>query len=105
MNTQDYLNAVREKLQLPSDYALQTPLGLTKQQLSRYRTGKDSLSDDLAIRVAAILEKPAYEVFVDMHVEKAKSPEARASWTALMEKISKSFKDLLPGFGPRQHYV
>jgi transcriptional regulator with XRE-family HTH domain len=95
MNTGEYLDAVRQALNLPSDYALQKPLELSKSQLSKYRTGRESLSDATALRVAEILGIAPAKVLVDMHIQKSKSPELRAAWSAAMEKISASFKTLL----------
>jgi len=108
MKPSEYLDQARKELGLPSDYALQKPLQLSKQQLSKYRNDQDAFSDEVAIRIATVLELPVWRVLVDMHTFRAKSPEARAAWVDVMgamEKISKSFKDLLLGCGPRQHYV
>jgi transcriptional regulator with XRE-family HTH domain len=105
MNTIDYLDAIRKKLNLPSDYALQRPLGVSKSQLSKYRTGRDYLSDDVAIRVAHILDVNSGKVLLDMHIERSRTPELRAAWVELMEKISLSFTDLLLGSGPRQRLI
>lgn len=102
MKTPEYLDLVRMTLGVPSDYALQKPLGVTKQQLSRWRTGADSLSDAMAVRVAELTGVPAERVLVDAHIEKAKTPEEKAVWTALMEKISKGFETLLLGTSPRR---
>ena len=100
MKTSEYLDAVREKLHLPSDYALQKPMGVSKAQLSRYRNGLDSLSDAMAVRVAEILQKDAGKVLIDMHMERSKTPEIRAAWADIMEKISEGFKTLLLGTSP-----
>ena len=97
MNTPEYLDLARTKLGLPSDYALQKPLGVSKAQLSRWRTGLDSLSDAMAVRVAGLCGLPAERVLLDAHFEKAKTPEEKAAWKAIMEKISASFKPLLSG--------
>jgi hypothetical protein len=101
MKTAEYLDLVRETLHLPSDYALQKPLGVSKSQLSAYRTGKESLSDVMAQRVSEICQIPLGKVLLDVHMEKSKSPELRAAWQGIMEKISESFKDLLLGRSPR----
>lgn len=101
MKTTEYLDLVREKLHLPSDYALQKPLGITKSQISNYRTGRDSLSDAMVLRVAEICQLDAVKVLLDMHIERAKTPEMRAAWATALEKISASFIDLLSGCAPR----
>lgn len=95
MNTTEYLDAVRAKLSLPSDYALQKPLGVTKQLISKYRTGAEVLSDAMAIRVAEILGIDAARVLLDAHIERSKTPEVRAAWVGMMEKFSASFRSLL----------
>lgn len=100
MNTQEYLDLVRAKLGLPSDYALQKPLGVSKAQVSNYRTGKDALSDVMALRVAELTGVPVAQVLLDAHIERSKSPAVRAAWIGVMEKISLSFNNLLLGRGP-----
>ena len=103
MNTHQYLDALRKKLDLPSDYALQKPLAVSKAQLSNYRTGKDSMSDAMALRVAEILGLDTAKVLLDMHIERSKTPEIRAAWMAMMatmEKFSESFLKLLSGASP-----
>jgi plasmid maintenance system antidote protein VapI len=100
MNTMEYLDLVRKKLDLPSDYALQKPLGVSKSQLSKYRTGNDSMSDAMAMRVAEVCGLPAAKVLLDMHIERSKTPEIKAAWASIMEKISSGFETLLLGVSP-----
>lgn len=100
MNTPEYLDMIRATLRLPSDYALQKPLQVSKTQVSNYRNGREFFSDGIAVRVAALTGLPAERVLVDAHIEKAKTPEERAVWTAILEKISKSFKNHLSGCWP-----
>lgn len=95
MNTKEYLDLVRRRLDLPSDYALQKPLAVSKSQLSKYRTGNDSLSDAMALRVAEICGIDVAKVLLDMHIERSKTPEIRAAWAGLMEKFSASFNALM----------
>ncbi len=91
MRTPEYLDLAREKLSLPSDYALQKPLGVTKQLISRYRTGKETLSDNIAMKIAFLTGLRAERVLIDAQIEKAKTPEERQAWESIMEKISASF--------------
>lgn len=100
MRTPEYLDLARQQLGLPSDYALQKPLGVTKQQLSRWRTGVDSFSNGVALRIAELTSLQAERVLIDAQIEKAKTPEEKAVWRAILEKISKSFKPLLLGRWP-----
>jgi hypothetical protein len=101
LKTTEYLDLVRATLDLPSDYALQKPLGITKSQISYYRTGRDSLSDALVVRVAEICQLDVVKVLLDMHIERSKTPEIRAVFATALEKISASFINLLSGCAPR----
>lgn len=83
MTTADYLDAVKSRLLLPSDYALQNVIGASRQQISRYRTGKDYLGDDVALRVAEILDVPPGRVLADVAAERAKSDAVREVWRRL----------------------
>jgi len=97
LKTPEYLDLARQKLTLPSDYALQKPLGVTKQQLSRWRTGVDSFSNVAALRIAELTGLRAERVLVEAQLEKAKTPEERAVWESILEKISTSFNRHLLG--------
>ena len=93
--TADYLDAVKEKLHLPSDYALAKYWEVSKQDISEYRSGKRTLGDDRAIAVARILGINPAEPLICSHAERAKSIEAKQVWAGLMEKISLGFESLL----------
>lgn len=56
----------------------------------------------MAMRVAEICGLEPSRVLLDMQIERSKTPEARAAWMALMEKISASFTNLLLGYGPHE---
>lgn len=105
MNTLEYLQAVKKKLGIESDYALAQRLGITRSAVSNFQRGKGIFGDDIALSVAQILDLNPLIVIAQANAERAATPEMRARWMGVMEKISASFKDLLPGFGPRQHYV
>jgi hypothetical protein len=54
----------------------------------------------MALRVAEVLDIDPAKVLLDMHIERSKTPEIRAAWAAVMEKISEGFKTLLSGTSP-----
>lgn len=105
MNTLEYLQAVKKKLGIESDYALAMRLGITRSAVSHFQRGKGIFGDDVALAVAQILDLNPLVVIAQANAERAATPEMRDRWMGVMEKFSASFKDLLPGFGPRQHYV
>jgi hypothetical protein len=104
--TAEYLDAVKEALKLPSDYALAKHWGVSKQDVSEYRAGKRTMGEDRAIEVAAILGIDPAEPLIASHAERAKSDQARQIWHALFDKIHEGFLTLLPlaktgrGFSP-----
>jgi transcriptional regulator with XRE-family HTH domain len=85
--TSEILDAVRAKTGAPSDYALRLYLGVTRQQISKYRNGHDVLSDDVAIRIAEILEVEPLLVLATVHAERSRSETAKKTWTGIIDKL------------------
>lgn len=54
--TVDFLDALRARLGLTSDYQLHQLLGVSRAHISHYRHGRDVLSDDMAVKVAELLD-------------------------------------------------
>lgn len=97
--TLDFLDAVKARHGLPSDYALAKKLGVTHQMISRYRTGKELLGDLSAIKVASLLEIDSGIVMAAVHAERAKSDQERTAWNAIFEKLGGIAAALLIGIG------
>lgn len=100
MNTTEYLQAVKTRLDITSDYALAARLGITRSAVSRLQQGGVSFSDDVALTIAEILNLNPLVVIASANAERAKTPEQRARWSGVMEKFSLSFNALLLGRGP-----
>lgn len=100
MNTIEYLQAVKSRLGITSDYALAAKLGITRSAISKLQQGGVSFSDDVALSVAEILGVHPFTVIAQANAERAKTPEQRARWSGVMEKFSVSFLNLLLGSGP-----
>lgn len=93
--TIQFLDAVKEKLGIESDYALAKRLGFPFSTMSNYRTGRRILDDDAALSVALALDIHPFEVIAAANVERAKTPEQAARWSGVMEKFAVSFNTLL----------
>lgn len=102
MNTIEYLQAVKTRLDITSDYALAARLGITRSAVSKLQQGGVSFSDDVALTIADILNVHPLQVIAAANAERAKTPEQRARWSGVMEKFSLSFNSLLLGASPRQ---
>lgn len=87
MKARDYLDAIKARHQLPSDYAAAKALGVTRTSVSRYRNGSDTFADTVAIRVAELLDMDPAEVLIDCQMERAPDPATRAAWGALLARL------------------
>jgi len=87
-STVQYLDAVRERLDLPSDYATAKALGVTRAAVSKYRLGH-SLPDDLVCaKIAEILGVETLEVIAAINYQRSKSDDARALWESIWGKAA-----------------
>jgi transcriptional regulator with XRE-family HTH domain len=98
MKTVQYLDAVKARFGLVSDYSVAKKLGFTQTAVSQYRHGRRFFDDDAALIVAQVLDLEPIVVIAAANAERAKTPEAKARWESLMEKFSApvtSFRNLL----------
>lgn len=86
--TADYLDALRVKFNVPSDYALFKPTGWSRQHVSRYRTLNGSFDDATAAKVAAWLDIPLAQVLIDMNGQRAKDKEVKSAWESLAKSLA-----------------
>lgn len=94
MNTNYYLDRIAKKLISEggsgSDYALAKAIGITRQAISRYRKGHGGFDDEVAIRVAQILDLPPAQVLVDVMSERTNSPEVRRILRDLVKQMGRA---------------
>lgn len=85
--TVELLDALKLKTGAASDYALAPILGVTRASVSNWRTGKDTFSDSMAIKVAEMLDLDAGIVLVSINGERAKTETQKAMWASMFEKL------------------
>lgn len=102
MLTIEYLDAVKAKLSLPSDYALAKALGVVTSSIIAYRGGRSAMGIEVSMRVGEILGIDGHTVYADGQIERAKNGEQAAFWKTISEKFSESFTNLLLGYGPHE---
>lgn len=84
--TREYLDAVKEKLNLPSDYAAAKALCVTRATVSKWRLGL-SVPDDLACaRIADALGIEPIEVIAATQFERSSDEQARRLWEGIWGK-------------------
>ena len=85
--TVELLDEVKRRHGLTSDYQLHQRLGVTRAQISKYRTGRDYLSEETAVKVADMLQLERGVVLAWIAGERAKMPSARDAWRVLAERL------------------
>lgn len=86
--TVEFLDAIKEKHQLPSDYALAKKLGTSRQVISRYRNLKEGFGEEMALKVAALLEMPSGYILSCIAEERTKCPQVKAAWQKVAEALA-----------------
>lgn len=88
MNTTlEFLDALKARHSVQSDYATAKLLGVTQQCVSTWRNKRSFFDDSTAIQVGKLLEiDPAY-VVACVHAERAKKDEEKAVWREIIEKF------------------
>lgn len=99
--TVDYLDAIKRKQGLPSDYALAKALGITRESVSGLRKGASGMGIETALKAGEILGIDGHTIYAAGQIERAKKPEVRDFWMAVSEKFSMGFDYLIPRVHPR----
>jgi plasmid maintenance system antidote protein VapI len=88
--TLEFLDAIKARHSVPSDYALAKFLGVSRQAVGHYRNTRDYLGPDVAVRVAKLLDlDPAY-VLICTQAERERSESARPVWQGLAARLEAS---------------
>ena len=97
--TIEFLDELKAKYGLKSDYAIAKMLGCGNSRISNYRSKRSTLGDDEAIEIAEKLGiSPAY-VLACVHFERANSDPQKAVWRNIMEKFGGIAAALFMGLG------
>jgi len=88
MRTVEYLDAVRAHLGLTSDYQLAKVLKVRGSAVVNWRKGRSNLADDVAVRVAELLQLDPARVLADMAAERSSSEAVRAIWSRVAATLS-----------------
>ncbi|WP_175784544.1 helix-turn-helix domain-containing protein [Burkholderia ambifaria] len=90
--TAQWLDAIKDHLSLPSDYAVAKYLGVTRAAVSRYRNGLSVFDEKTAIRVAELLDVQPFEVIASVNAESSRDERARHIWINALEIFSRGFR-------------
>lgn len=85
--TNRYLDAVIDRLTLPSDYALAEVLGITTQAVYKMRGG-GAMSATTAAKIAELLEIDPLKVIAESELERATTEDGREVWRRIARKVA-----------------
>lgn len=91
MKTVDYLDAVKAAYSLTSDYQLAKKLGENTSRVSMYRTNACVMNDEMALKIAYLLDKNPLAVLADAHIE-AETKRGSESMVMFWQEVRKSGK-------------
>ena len=91
MKTVDYLDAVKAAYSLTSDYQLTKKIGESSSRISQYRVGRTFMDDDLAIKIAYLLDINPLTVLADAHIER-ESKRGSENLVMFWQEVRKSGK-------------
>ncbi|MFC4654346.1 hypothetical protein ACFO3I_04810 [Rheinheimera marina] len=89
MKTVDYLDAVKAAYLLATDYQLTKKLGESTARISQYRKTDRVMDDDLAIKIAYLLDQNPLAVLADAHIER-ESKRGNETMVIFWEEVRKS---------------
>lgn len=82
MRTVEFLDAVKRRHDLPSDYAISKHFGWRISRVYEYRGGHRELDDEACVQVAESLDLPPPYVMACIAAARAKDATIRKYWTA-----------------------
>ena len=96
MAASKWINQLRVKLDLGSDYAVAAQLGVSKQAISAIRSGSTKvMSDELSLRVANLLDIDPITVIADQRKAKARDKPTKAFWGKMTGAAKPNFMQLV----------
>lgn len=82
MRTVEFLDAVKARHKLATDYKLAKFLGWNPSRIAHYRTTPRELDDDACVQIAEALELPAPYVMACVAAARAKRADIKKHWLA-----------------------
>ncbi|HEB56797.1 MAG TPA: XRE family transcriptional regulator [Gammaproteobacteria bacterium] len=88
MNAQEkYLNRIAKLTETGSDYAAAKLLGITRQRISNYRTGRNHFDNEMAFKIAVMLDMNPSELIAELSAERARTPEKKKFWQGQFRRL------------------
>jgi hypothetical protein len=85
--TAQYLDEIKEKCGLQSDYAVAVKIGTTRNSVSHYRHCKNAFDNHTCLVVSQLLEIPLEQVIKDMEIQREKDQRKKADWLSFERRL------------------
>lgn len=86
--TSTYVQMIERQYSATTGKEVADLLGVAEMSVSRYRNGSKGFADDVAIRAASLLGLDPEQILIELHEERAETPETRQIWRQLRERLS-----------------
>jgi len=83
-----YIEEIKKAQGVQSDYAVAKLLGVSKQAIPNYRSGRSSFDSNLAFKVAELSGHDPAEIVLDMKAMKEKDPDFSRRWAELARRVA-----------------
>lgn len=86
----DFLREVKTRYKVTFDYRLAQLLGVTRQNMSQYKTGRiKHFSEKTAYQIARLLHQDPEEILLALAMERTEDKEVKEAWGRILKRISK----------------
>lgn len=93
MKSAEYIDAIKQRLNLRSDYAVAKRLGVHPNRISNYRCGRSDFANDLMPKVAEMLDISPVVIFAEIGEARAIDEFERQCFRELAELARSSKKN------------
>ncbi|MES9961695.1 MAG: hypothetical protein ABW089_14790 [Sedimenticola sp.] len=80
MKTTDYISAAKKKLEITSDNQMAIWLGVSRNSMSQYKTGKRVMDDYVAVKIAEALGVDPLKVIAQANEERETDKDKKEFW-------------------------
>lgn len=88
MTPSEYLDQAKKTMGITSDNELARRLETTRQRISAYRLGQQSVSPETVFRLAITLNLDPATVFADLESQREKNPKRLEFWRSFLSRAA-----------------
>jgi predicted transcriptional regulator len=92
LSTVELLDLAKRRQGDVTDYRIAKFLGVSTQNVSNYRTGRNTPKNPIAMRLGALAGVDPLEAVAAVNLERATSEEDREVWQSMLQRLSASGK-------------